>query len=343
MRNPTDTGRAPRAGYAWCGPRARDFTRNTDMPDAAEYRFGQIHIDVARNSTDDFNPFHDPNRFDRILGNPYPLPIVLGFQLECLCGYLVERLRGGADGPTPDRGLRYRNFQFTFADALWCDEACTVEVKPTAVRTDPPALSNRVLVKKAGRAVLLGQIRDTAEPAVGTASDLPLAIDLRRAPDRAVIPGTPWFLKRKFLNTSNAKNFLAGSLVDQTYYFDEIADKVRFPELFPCALASCALLEKAWKDGHDFMADPMVYVAHAITVDRGLTAALRSNDVLHVLARGPTVVAGSRALGGSDLVLQRYQCVGLADDQRVLYSADIDLAPLHAIAGTRGSLRTPPR
>jgi hypothetical protein len=305
------------------------------MPDAAEYRFGQIHIDVARNSTDDFNPFHDPNRFDRILGNPYPLPIVLGFQLECLCGYLVEGLRGGASERQVGHGLRFRNFHFTFADALWRDEACTIEVKPTAIRTDPPALSNRVLVKKAGRAVLLGQIRDTPEAVVGAAADLPLAADLGRARDRAVLPGSPWFLKRKFLNTSNAKNFLAGSLVDQAYYFDEIAERVRFPELFPCALASCALLEKARSEGHDFMADPMVYVAHAISVDRTLAAALRSNDVLHLLARGPHVVAGSRALGGSDLVLQRYHCAGLVRGGHVLFAADIDLAPLHAIAGAR--------
>ena len=305
------------------------------MPDAAEYRFGQIHIDVARNSTDDFNPFHDPNRFDRVLGNPYPLPIVLGFQLECLCGYLVERLRGGASERQVGHGLRFRNFYFTFADALWRDEACTIEVKPTAVRTDPPALSNRVLVKKAGRAVLLGQIRDTPEAVVGAAADLPLAAGPAQARDRAVLPGSPWFLKRKFLNTSNAKNFLAGSLVDQAYYFDEIAERVRFPELFPCALASCALLEKARSDGHDFMADPMVYVAHAISVDRTLAAALRSNDVLHLLARGPLVVAGSRALGGSDLVLQRYHCAGLVRGEHVLFAADIDLAPLHAIAGAR--------
>ena len=63
------------------------------MPDAREYHFGQIHTDVARNSTDDFNPFHDPNQFDRILCNPCPLPIVRGFQLEHLCAYLVERAR----------------------------------------------------------------------------------------------------------------------------------------------------------------------------------------------------------------------------------------------------------
>jgi hypothetical protein len=34
-------------------------------------------------------------------------------------------------------------------------------------------------------------------------------------------------------------------------------------------------------------------------------------------------------------VLQRYHCAGLVRDQRVLYAADIDLAPLQAIAGTR--------
>jgi hypothetical protein len=305
------------------------------MPDAPEYRFGQIHIDVARNSTDDFNPFHDPHRFDRVQGNPYPQPIVLGFQLECLCGFLVERLRRRTADQAGAAALPFRNFQFTFADALWCGEACTIEVKPTAVRTDPPALTNRVVVKKAGRAVLLGQVRDTPGPVVSADEDLARLGDLRQAPDRSVLPGTPWFLKRKFLNNANAKNFLAGSLVDQAYYFDEIAEKVRFPELFPCALASCALLEKAWSEHHDFMADPMVYVTHAITVDCALAAALRSNDALHVLVRGPMVVTGTRALGGSELVLQRYHCVGLVHDQRVLYAADIDLAPLHAIVGAR--------
>jgi hypothetical protein len=305
------------------------------MPSAAEYRFGQIHIDVARNSTDDFNPFHDPRRFDRVRGNPYPQPIVLGFQLECLCGFLVEQMRGDAREQGTEPALRFRNFEFTFADALWCDEACAIEVRPTAMRTDPPALSNRVLMKKAGRAVLLGQIRDTSRPVVEADEDLHRLGDLRRVPDRSVLPGTPWFLKRKFLNTANAKNFLAGSLVDQAYYFDEIVEKVRFPELFPCALASCALLEKAWSEHHDFMADPLVYVTHAISVDRALAAALRSNDALHILVRGPAVVAGSRALGGRNLALHRYRCIGLVRDQGVLYAADIDLAPLHAIVGAR--------
>ncbi len=54
------------------------------------HRFQQLHIDVARNSTDDFNPFHDPRRYGRIVGSPYPRPIALGFQLECLCAYLLR-------------------------------------------------------------------------------------------------------------------------------------------------------------------------------------------------------------------------------------------------------------
>ena len=305
------------------------------MPSITALQFEQIHVDVARNSTDDFNPFHDPRRFDRIAGNPYPRPIVLGFQLECLCDFLVERRRDGEAFEAGEERLRYRSFQFTFADALWPGEACEIEVRPTLRRNGPPALSNRVVVRKGGRAVLLGQVRDATEPLIPTPGELDALPDLRAVPDRSLVPGTRLFLKRKFLNTANAKNFLAGSLVDQAHYFDEIAERVRFPPLFPCALASCALLEKAWSEHHDFMADPMVYVAHAITVDRLLADRLRSNDVLHLLVRGPATVAGSRSLGGTDLPLQRAQCFGLLRDQRVLYAAEIDLAPLRAITGAR--------
>jgi hypothetical protein len=50
-----------------------------------DYCYQQIHIDVARNATDDFNPFHDQNKWNRIHGkihgNPFGMPIVLGFQI----------------------------------------------------------------------------------------------------------------------------------------------------------------------------------------------------------------------------------------------------------------------
>ncbi|MDH3561594.1 MAG: hypothetical protein OEN52_11645, partial [Gammaproteobacteria bacterium] len=48
----------------------------------SDYCFHQIHIDAARNATDDFNPFHDPWKWDHIHGNPFGMPIVLGFQRD---------------------------------------------------------------------------------------------------------------------------------------------------------------------------------------------------------------------------------------------------------------------
>jgi len=37
-----------------------------------------------------------------------------------------------------------------------------------------------------------------------------------------------FFLKRKFMNVSNAKNFLCGSLAKQADYFDELEDIIYF-------------------------------------------------------------------------------------------------------------------
>ncbi len=52
------------------------------MPESHEALcFQQIHIEVARNATDDFNPFHDKNRWQNVASNPFGGPIVLGFKL----------------------------------------------------------------------------------------------------------------------------------------------------------------------------------------------------------------------------------------------------------------------
>ena len=71
----------------------RDDTASASLP----RWFQQIHIDAARNATDDFNPFHDPRKASLIRANPYAGPIVLGFQLECLIADDVERQRGATD------------------------------------------------------------------------------------------------------------------------------------------------------------------------------------------------------------------------------------------------------
>ncbi len=47
-----------------------------------DYCYQQIYIDAARNATDGFNPFHDQKKWSRIHGNPFGMPIVLGFQRE---------------------------------------------------------------------------------------------------------------------------------------------------------------------------------------------------------------------------------------------------------------------
>jgi len=51
--------------------------------------FNQIHIDVARNATDDFNLFHDSKKWSHINNNPFNGTIVLGFQLESLIEHKV--------------------------------------------------------------------------------------------------------------------------------------------------------------------------------------------------------------------------------------------------------------
>lgn len=51
-----------------------------------EYKVSPMHIEAARNATDDFNLFHNKNRWHKIKENPFQGPVALGFQL----GYFVE-------------------------------------------------------------------------------------------------------------------------------------------------------------------------------------------------------------------------------------------------------------
>jgi hypothetical protein len=312
-------------------------TRYGTANGGAARSFQQIHIDAARNATDDFNPFHDPRKASLIRGNPYAGTIVLGFQLECLIADDVERQRGAtdADAFAEQHGLNFRNYQLTFAGALLPEQRFSVQVKPTIVTTNPPVLANRVVARTAESIVMIGYVRDTALPLVLGDVVLSTLPPLRRAPDREFLPGTSYFMKRKFMNTGNAKNFLAGSLCDQGEYFDELAERVEFPDMFPVALMSCALLEKAAKEKHDFLADPMVYIAHTIAVDRRVARRLRSNDVLHMLVEGPATVGGEKGLGTTDVRKLRFNCFGIVEPFDVLYRAEVLMAPLEAITSVR--------
>lgn len=299
--------------------------------------FTQLHIDVARNATDDFNLFHDSKHWHKIKNNPFQGPITLGFQLESLFeGKLAAfRREAGEQALLIQHNLNFSNYQFSFANAIKAGQFVEVEIKPSQFKSDPsPMLSNRIMVKSDSNLALLGYKKETTEPLHLANPDFPEWGDLRRQADRSYLD-SGYFLKRKFMTTSNAKNFLCGSLRDQTEFFDELQDKVIFPEMFPCALLSSALLEKAQKKGHDFEKNPMVYTSHKISVDRKLLAELKSNDALHILIK-PAENSAEHDFGEPSATALDYECYGLVSNNALLFRALISLAPLELILQSLG-------
>ncbi len=296
--------------------------------------FEQIHIDVARHASDDFNPFHDPQRWGQIRDNPFNGPIALGFQLEFLIADRIYRQRrsNGEAELIEAHGLYFSNYEFRFAGALRSGETFRLEVKDTLDKTARGGgLSNRLMVRKhTGDAVLLGSQSETPTPRFLTEVDLSHLPSLQHLPDRITAPGTPYFLKRKFLNTSNGKNFALAALSDPHNYFDEPAERVYFPPLFTAALLSSALMEKGRSEGYDLNADPLVYTSHRISIDRRLQSTLRSNDCLHLLVEGPLEAQPGKGLGRSAVEQQLYRCFGLIHGKQILFRANVELAPLHA-------------
>jgi hypothetical protein len=303
-----------------------------------EQQFLQIHIDAARNATDDFNPFHDPYKWERIHANPFAGTIALGFQLEMLAAHQLNVLREvtGESELLGKHELRFANYQFSFADVVQPEEGFRVDIKSTSNRVSGAGqLANRIALRKGRRLVILGYQRETRQPLNFPDVDFTGLGDLGAIEDRSYPHDSGYFLKRKFMNTSNAKNFLAGSLVDQHYYFDELEGRVRFPAMFPVAMLSCALLEKALQEGYDFYTRPMVYTGHDISIDRLLLEKLKSNDRLHILVQGPEPVPPAKGLGKSDIPQTRYNCFGLVDGNGLLYRAKVDMALLADVIAVR--------
>lgn len=299
-------------------------------------RFDQIHIDVARNSTDDFNPFHDALRWRDVVGNPFGAPIALGFQMAFLAVDRVRRVRVANEELTRIEryALNYSNVELHFADALRAGEEFAVQAKKTIDRcADDAGLSNRVIVRKKSRGLaLMGTVSETAEARFLADVAFDRLPSLEHLPDRSRVPGSPYFLKRKFLNASNAKNFAVGALCEQHDYFDELSERVYFAPMFTAALMSCALLELGRAAGHDFSRDPLVYTSHQISIDNRIQRRLRSNDTLHILVDGPLPVPHSKGLGKTEIEQQAYDCFGLVHHREVLFRARLQLAALHAIS-----------
>lgn len=303
------------------------------MNTANQDKFSKLHIDVARNSTDDFNLFHDGEKWSQIHGNPFNGPISLGFQLESLIeGKMAEfRRQRDEEALISNHGLSFSNYQFNFANVIKPGQTITVEIKESQFKSEPtPSLSNRIAVKADGNLALMGYKKETAEPLYLSYPDFSRTGELKIQPDRCFL-NNGYFLKRKFMTTSNAKNFLCGSLRDQCDYFDELQDKVIFPEMFPCALLSSALLEKALKLQHDFERNPMVYTSHKISIDRRCLAQLKSNDALHILIR-PATNCAEHDFGDLKATPLDYECYGVIhSDNAVLFRAVISLVPLESI------------
>jgi hypothetical protein len=95
------------------------------------FTFEQIHIEVARNASDDFNLFHDKHKWLEITHNPFKGPIVLGFQLNTLIEYQMRLYREAnhEDRIIADKQLRFSNYQTIFVNALRPRQELSLDIK----------------------------------------------------------------------------------------------------------------------------------------------------------------------------------------------------------------------
>ncbi len=295
--------------------------------------FDQIHIEVARNASDDFNLFHDKHKWLQITHNPFKGPIVLGFQLNTLIEYQMRLYREAQheDQIIAENQLRYSNYQITFVNALRPKQELTLDIRKTLINTIPElTLTNRVAMKANGKTILLGYKKETQVPLFLADEDLSQLPDLSKLPDKTMVPGTNFFLKRKWMLNGNVKNFLSGSLAEQSDYFDELAHIANYPEIFPCSLTSGALLEKAQLENHDFKRNPMVYTSHEISVDRLSLGQIKNADKLHILVR-QLPESTDNTLNNTSIMLRTYECFGVLENQAVLFRIKLNLVPLQEI------------
>lgn len=301
---------------------------------AQPFTFNQIHIEAARNASDDFNLFHDKHKWSQITHNPFKGPIVLGFQLNEMIEYQLHLYRKThqENRIIAENGLRFSNYKITFVNAARPDRKLYLDIKKTLIKTIPElSLSNRISIKSDNKIVLLGSKKETKTPSFLADTDLSGLPDLNSLPDCTTVPGSDYFLKRKYVNNGNAKNFLSGSLAEQSDYFDELDGKVEYPEIFPCSLASGALLEKVQiEDQHDFKRNPMVYTSQSISINRDHLRLLKNDHKLHILVK-QLPESTLHTLNNTGIILRIYECYGLLEDAKVLFRLRLCLAPLEEI------------
>jgi len=299
----------------------------------SKFTFEQIHVEVARNASDDFNLFHDKHKWLQITHNPFKGPIVLGFQLNTLIEHQMRLYRESQheEQIIADQHLRFSNYQIIFVNALRPRQEFTLEIKKTLINTIPDlTLTNRIVIKSQDKTILLGYKKETQKPLFLGETDLSSLPDLNSVPDKTLVPGTDFFLKRKWMQNGNVKNFLSGSLAEQSDYFDELEHVANYPEIFSCSLTSGVLLEKAQLEHHDFKANPMVYTSHDISVDRLLVGKIKNNDKVTILVK-QLPESKDNTLNHTSIMLRTYECYGLIENREILFRLKLNLVPLEEI------------
>lgn len=297
------------------------------------FTFEQIHIEVARNASDDFNLFHDKHKWLQITHNPFKGPIVLGFQLNTLIEYQMRLYREAQheEQIIADKQLRFSNYQIIFVNALRPSQEFSLEIKKTLINTIPDlTLTNRVVIKSQGKTILLGYKKETQAPLFLANTDLVGLPDLNTVADKTLVPGSDYFLMRKWMHNGNVKNFLSGSLAEQSDYFDELAEVAHYPEIFPCSLTSGVLLEKAQLENHDFKANPMVYTSHELSIDRYWVGQLKNNDKVYILVK-QLPESKDNTLNNTRILLRSYECYGVLENREILFRIKLNLVPLEEI------------
>ena len=271
----------------------------------------QLHIDIARNATDDFDLFHDPMRWQHILDNPFQGTIALGFQL----GLFIEtQINQDASAIRP---RRYSVYEFTFVNPAKEGDGLSLTIKSARVSSSEKGEqeSQRLILKASGKPSLIGFYRQSDYLSV-TSSLLKYSKDqISKMKDRTLLDGSV-FLKRKWMIVGNVKNYLLSAFADQAQYVDEFANKVRFPQFYPLSLMSSAMLERAQALGYDLIQNPMIYVSQNMCIDNQQLAQLKSNDCLNML------------VAPVDTDPSHLTCAGWVNGESPLFCAEVKLMPL---------------
>lgn len=301
----------------------------------AEYKISQMHIEAARNSTDDFNLFHDKNRWHKIKDNPFKGTIALGFQLGCFVEDQVNRspksytqqLNNTEKRQISTKALNFSQYEFIFAGIVKPNDNIALTIRDGRFSDIDGAkcFSNRIALKANGKTVLLGYKRQTSEHIVKGINPLPKLSEVIDSKDRCFITPERYFLKRKYMIVGNAKNFLTSAFAEQSEYIDEFIDKVSFPEMYPLSLLSSALLERAQAVGIDLIKEPMIYTSHKLSIDKKVLKALKSNHSLNILVSPPSPSNDKNA----NYITHHCTCV--LSTHEILFHAEIQLAPLSSI------------